>query len=724
MRMENAQGGARPSWRRALLWLAPLIIWLALGALTEWLHRETQARQQSEARQAVLRHAGVLRAMLESELNATVHLATGVESYIVARNGRIDGREMDQMLSVIYARGQHYRNVGIAPGNRLSYVYPHAGNEKAIGLYYPDNPVQWPVIQRLIAEQRDGLAGPIKLVQGGEGLVYRLPVYIEDTYWGLISTVIDVPSLLGTITPVAEASDIRFALRGTDGSGALGPVFFGDAQLFSEHASLLDISVPGGCWQLAVQAAATPHTLSQLLRLGGWLGALAFAILIAYLIRAHLRQRDMVQALSRAHATLDQHRHTLEHTVAERTAALTESNHALMLAKEAAEAANHAKSAFLANMSHEIRTPLNGVIGLSHILRRQSPRPEQAERLDKIIAAADHLMAILNDVLDLSKIEAGKLSISIETFQRDHLASRLHALFDEPARQKGLSLHIDFDALPAALIGDQTRMAQILINFIGNAIKFTEQGSIHIRGRCLPDTPDAQHLRFEVRDTGIGLDAAHCARIFDAFEQVDNSSTRRHGGTGLGLAINRRLARLMGGDTGVESAPGEGSTFWFTSRQTRPAQSPPQPLAATPHPAAAERLKTGHAGKRILLADDNRINLEVARELLEDAGLSVTSAEDGQAAVDLAQHTDFDLILLDVNMPGIHGHDAARLLRALPNLSTTPILAMSANTSPSDQAASEQAGMNAHLSKPVAPDQLYEALLFWLEKSAESKSIA
>ncbi len=176
MKREDAPGRARPSWRRALLWLAPLAIWLALGGLTEWLHRETQARQQSEARQAVLRHAGVLRAMLESELNATVHLATGVESYIVARNGRIDGRDMDQMLSVIYARGHHYRNVGIAPGNRLSYVYPHAGNEKAIGLYYPDNAAQWPVIQRLITAQRDGLAGPIKLVQGGEGLVYRLPV--------------------------------------------------------------------------------------------------------------------------------------------------------------------------------------------------------------------------------------------------------------------------------------------------------------------------------------------------------------------------------------------------------------------------------------------------------------------------------------------------------------------------------------------------------------------
>lgn len=723
--MEDRHAPARPTWQRPLIWLLPFALWLALGSMSDWLYQETLARQQSESEQTVLRHAGVLRAMLESELNATVHLATGVESYIVARQGRIDGREVDQMLPVIFARGHHYRNVGIAPGNRLSYIYPHAGNEKALGLYYPDHTAQWPTIHRLIAEQRDGLAGPVKLVQGGEGFIYRLPVYIEDTYWGLISTVIDVPFLLGTITPLAEASGIRFALRGRDGRGPQGEVFFGEASLFDTAASLLDIRIPGGSWQLAVQAESTPGALPSWLRLAGWLGALAFTLLVSYLVRAHLRQRDMVQALSTAHATLDLHRQTLAQTVAERTAALTASNHALMLAKEAADAANHAKSAFLANMSHEIRTPLNGVIGLSHILRRQSPRPEQAERLDKVIAAADHLMAILNDVLDLSKIEAGKLNISIEAFPRDHLVSRLHALFDEPARQKGLDLHLEFDALPATVIGDQTRMAQILINFIGNAIKFTEQGHIHIRGHALPDSPDRQHLRFEVCDTGVGLDAAHCARIFDAFEQVDNSSTRRHGGTGLGLAINRRLARLMGGDTGVESTPGEGSTFWFTTRLAlpAPASSPPSPPAQPPQ-AAEQRLKQAHAGKRLLLADDNRINLEVARELLEDAGLIVTCAEGGQAAVDLAQGTDFDLILLDVNMPIINGHDAARLLRALPPLSAIPILAMSANTSPSDQAASETAGMNAHLGKPVAPDQLYETLLFWLEKSAESQSTA
>ncbi len=427
-----------------------------------------------------------------------------------------------------------------------------------------------------------------------------------------------------------------------------------------------------------------------------------------------------ITARRRAQAELEGHRQHLEALVDERTGELR-------AAKEAAEAANVAKSAFLANMSHEIRTPLNAISGLAYLMRRAGLEDAQAQRLDRIESASRHLTEIVADVLDIAKIEAQKVTIADEAVDVGVLASEVAAMVGVRARAKGLRVVVECGPMPAGLRGDATRLRQAWLNYAGNAVKFAASGDVVLAARVEDARGERACLRFEVRDAGPGIAPGVLPRLFQPFEQGDNSTTREHGGTGLGLAITRRLAMLMGGDAGVESRLGEGSTFWFTARLSTSVPAGARPVAggaglaadtAAAHGAvrasAEDALRREYHGARVLVVEDDPVNEVVAVELLASAGLVSEVAHDGVEALERFASRAPALVLMDLQMPRMGGLEAARRMRGLPGGDRVPIVALTANALSDSRAACADAGLDDIVVKPFDAGELYEVVLRWL----------
>ena len=399
----------------------------------------------------------------------------------------------------------------------------------------------------------------------------------------------------------------------------------------------------------------------------------------------------------------------LEQKVADRTRELS-------AAKDAAERASRAKGAFLANMSHEIRTPIHAIVGLTEIVQRESSDERAKERLALVSQASDHLLTLINNVLDVSKIESGKLELAASEMRIDDVFERVLSILHDEALRKGLQLRAELDVdASRPVLGDATRLVQVLLNFAANAVKFTPAGSVVLRGRTL----EGDLFRFEVEDTGIGIAPADQARIFESYFQADGALTRTQPGSGLGLAINRYLARAMGGEVGLQSTPGVGSLFWFSARlppapaSIAPARAPTADFGA----AQAEAMLRGVlAGARLLVVDDNEVNRIVARAQLDAVGIAVDEAADGAQAVEMAGRGHYDLILMDVHMPVLDGIEAARRIRRQGACRETPIIALTADAFESERQRCLEAGMSDHLAKPLQAARLYTALAQWLAR--------
>ena len=383
--------------------------------------------------------------------------------------------------------------------------------------------------------------------------------------------------------------------------------------------------------------------------------------------------------------------------------------------RDSAKASAEAKSSFLANMSHEIRTPLNAILGLGRLMQREGLSDLQQQRMDALTAAADHLLGVINAILDISKIEADKLTLETTALSVKDLFQDVVTMLSDRAHAKGLQLSSKLENVPEFLMGDPTRIRQALLNYANNALKFTQAGAISLEAKVEDERPDAVLVRFEVKDTGIGLSEEAQSRLFGVFEQADSSTTRKYGGTGLGLAITKKLAEMMGGAAGVRSKLGEGSTFWFSAwleKGTSPAAHQTSELSLE---ELEELLREVGRGKRLLLVEDEPINQMVAQELLDYTEILVDVANDGLEAVAKVDKNRYDLILMDMQMPRMDGLTATRKIRTMRNGVDVPIIAMTANAFKEDRDTCLAAGMTDFQPKPIEPDKLYAAMLRCLQ---------
>lgn len=667
--------------------LAGGVTFLLLASVVYLLQTQELRRHQQLVYSRTVQQLSTIRARAESSINKRIAMTAGLRAY-VSCHPDVNAEDFARLGAALFGERAGIRSITLQKDNVVTDVYPREGNEVTLGLDLRNHPEQGPAFRQVIASGKAWFAGPIKLVQGGEAFIHRVPVFEiradgqtgQGRYWGVVSTLIEKKTLVDEIT-VGIDPEITIAICGLDSEDHLGRYFIGSPEIVRQKPCSQDVSVPNGRWKIsAVPTAGWPTSAPLTIPL--IVGGLGFSGLCSMLVWMLVRSQNRYR-----------------------------------VACHQALAASRAKSEFLANMSHEIRTPMTAILGYTEILHESVTTPGARESVEVIQRNGLHLLDLINDILDISKIEAAQMVAEQIPCSPRQMLNDISLVMQNRASQKQLAFEIDVDpCVPEIIHTDPTRLKQILLNLVSNAIKFTHEGSVRL---CASLNQEASRpvLELRVEDTGIGMTPEQIDRLFKPFTQADSSTTRKFGGTGLGLCISKRLAEILGGTIQIESAPGRGSTFRVLIAISSSDIAAPEPLPATsddlhPHPPTPfiEPVEKPLAGRHILLAEDGHDNQRLISYLLKKNGAEVTIASHGQEAVELLDRAPhrFDLIIMDMQMPVLDGYQAATMMRATGV--TLPILALTAHAMSDDERKCLDAGCNAYLTKPIQRTKLLQTL--------------
>ncbi|WP_019531685.1 ATP-binding protein [Dasania marina] len=703
---------------RLQLLLICLLLAVASQQLFSFMVRLIDEAHYSRQRMDVVNQLGRFRLDLEQRLNSTFYITQGIE--ILISTLIVEGTSLLSQQDKIEAwareattRLPYINNVAVSEAYIIRFTYPMEGNSAALGHNYRDIPTQWPTVQRAVQSRMPVVAGPLQLIQGGTGIICRIPLFSHaqgknhGQFVGIVSMVVDYQALLQSAGLAEAEKTLSIAMRGKDGLGASGDIFYGEDDLFAVANISQKVSFLGGEWLLAAKPkTGWSHESPYSIRLSilGYLVSLLIAVLCYFAVRGMQLRIGAAEYFSKA----------LELRVAERTQQLS-------IAKTEAEKANEAKSDFLAVMTHELRTPLNSILGLAQLTEAMELGDLQRSYIAKVVSSANLLLSLINNILSYTKVESGNAGLEPQAFVVADILQKLNDVFEIQATEKALLFSVEVASdVPSFVECDKGKLLQVLTNLCGNAMKFTERGAVSLSVRRIASDDEGDDncwLRFVVSDSGVGISEQDQQIIFKPFRQIDSSVARQYQGSGLGLSICQRFVQLMNGRIGVTSQLQQGSQFYF--------EIPVRPLANRPAESdlsSAQRLQKAVAasqpllqGMTVILAEDNRFNQTLAVALLNKVGVTVKVAENGLQVLSLLEQIPVHGILMDIQMPKMDGLATTEQLRADRRFYDLPIIAMTANAMQEDKQKVLAAGMNDFVAKPINFEHLYRVLISCLQ---------